>query len=181
MKFDVPARHEWWLSPLIGATTGLVTGATGVFVIPAVPYLQSLGLEKDELVQALGLSFTVSTVALAAGLLQVDAFQLAAAGISVLALIPALAGMLAGQWVRERISAKTFSTVFFTGLLALGAYLGIPGDPFDPPAEEPPAAAFLPVAPERERRRLAGGASGLRSLKGRPISAPGRAACPCAS
>ena len=75
--------------------------------------------------QALGLSFTVSTVALAAGLLRVDAFQLAAAGISVLALIPALAGMLAGQWVRERISAKTFSTVFFTGLLALGAYLGI--------------------------------------------------------
>ena len=125
VRFDVPARHEWWLSPLIGASTGLVTGATGVFVIPAVPYLQSLGLGKDELVQALGLSFTVSTVALAAGLLGVDAFQLAAAGISVLALIPALAGMLAGQWVRERISAKTFSTVFFTGLLALGAYLGI--------------------------------------------------------
>ena len=65
VRFDTPQRHEWWLSPLIGASTGLVTGATGVFVIPAVPYLQSLGLEKDELVQALGLSFTVSTVALA--------------------------------------------------------------------------------------------------------------------
>ncbi|MFO1113179.1 MAG: hypothetical protein U1E38_00515 [Rhodospirillales bacterium] len=49
------------------APPDLVTGAT-VFVISAVPYLQSLGLDKEELIQALGLSFTVSTMALAAGL-----------------------------------------------------------------------------------------------------------------
>lgn len=66
--FRVPARAEPWLSPVIGLATGLVTGATGVFVIPAVPYLQALGLDRDQLIQALGLSFTVSTVALAAGL-----------------------------------------------------------------------------------------------------------------
>lgn len=123
LRFRTPSRHEAWLSPLIGAATGLVTGATGVFVIPAVPYLQSLGLEKDDLIQALGLSFTVSTVALAAGLLRVDAFQPTYAGISLLALVPALAGMFAGQWIREMISAETFRTVFFVGLLALGGYL----------------------------------------------------------
>jgi hypothetical protein len=49
----------------VGAITGLTTAATGVFVIPAVPYLQAIGFEKEELVQALGLSFTVSTMALA--------------------------------------------------------------------------------------------------------------------
>jgi len=123
VSFAVPHRHERWLSPLVGATTGLVTGATGVFVIPAVPYLQSLGLDKEELIQALGLSFTVSTVALAAGLWWVDAFQLAYGAVSALALIPALAGMFAGQWIRQRIDARTFRTVFFAGLLALGAYL----------------------------------------------------------
>ncbi|ADO41828.1 conserved hypothetical protein [Ketogulonicigenium vulgare Y25] len=53
---------------MIGAMTGVVTGATGVFMIPSVPYLQALGLTKDWLVQALGLSFTVSTLALAVGL-----------------------------------------------------------------------------------------------------------------
>lgn len=111
------------MSPLVGVATGFVTGATGVFVIPAGPYLQSLGLEKDELIQALGLSFTVSTVALAAGLWRMDAFQLAYGTVSALALIPALAGMFAGQWIRQRIDATTFRTVFFTGLLALGAYL----------------------------------------------------------
>lgn len=43
---------------------GLVTGDTGMFVIPAVPCPGSLELERDDLVLALGLSFTVSTLAL---------------------------------------------------------------------------------------------------------------------
>ena len=64
----VSPRFEPWLSPLIGLVTGVVTGITGVFVMPAVPYLQALNLDKDELVQALGLSFTISTIALAGGL-----------------------------------------------------------------------------------------------------------------
>ena len=51
---------------MAGAATGVVTAATGVFVIPAVPYLQALDLGREDLVQALGLSFTVSTLALAA-------------------------------------------------------------------------------------------------------------------
>lgn len=123
IRLSVAARHEAWLGPLVGAITGLVTGATGVFVIPAVPYLQAIGLEKDELIQALGLSFTVSTVALAIGLLRVDAWQVDAVWISLLALAPALAGMQAGTWLRQRIAAATFRRVFFAGLLVLGATL----------------------------------------------------------
>lgn len=44
--FRVAAVQERWLSPLVGLITGVIAGATGVFVIPAVPYLQTLGLEK---------------------------------------------------------------------------------------------------------------------------------------
>ena len=68
LRFTVPRKWEPILSPVAGAITGLITATTGVFVIPAVPYLQAIGFEKDELVQALGLSFTVSTVALAVNL-----------------------------------------------------------------------------------------------------------------
>ena len=124
-KMTVTARHEGWLGPTIGVTTGLVTGATGVFVIPAVPYLQAIGLERDELIQALGLSFTVSTIALALGLLRVDAWQADSIWLSLLALAPALLGMQAGQMLRRRIAALTFRRVFFAGLLLLGVYLVI--------------------------------------------------------
>lgn len=118
--FRVPARLEPWLSPLIGGTTGAVAGGTGVFVIPAVPYLQSLGLEKDDLVQALGLSFTVSTVALALALAWRGALPLGDLALSGLAILPALAGMAAGQAVRSRISPAAFRRGFLICLLLLG-------------------------------------------------------------
>ena len=127
VKIAVARRHEAWLGPLVGLTTGLVTGATGVFVIPAVPYLQAIGLDKEELIQALGLSFTVSTVALGLGLLQVQALPPGALWMSLLALAPALGGMLLGQALRRRIAAATFRRVFFVGLLLLGLHLALRG------------------------------------------------------
>jgi uncharacterized membrane protein YfcA len=102
--------------------TGLVTAAPGVFVIPAVPCLQALGLGKDDLVQALGLSFTVSTVALAAILMQGGLLQ-SSAPASLLALAPALIGMILGQWVRGRVSERVFRLCFFLGLVVLGGHL----------------------------------------------------------
>ncbi|MBN9445453.1 MAG: sulfite exporter TauE/SafE family protein [Bosea sp.] len=122
-KLRVPAAHEGWLGPVVGVLTGISTAATGVFVLPAVPYLQALGFEKEELVQALGLSFIVSTVALAFGLVGAGALDWTVAGGSLLALLPALAGMGAGQAIRQRISAASFKLCFFAGLLALGGYL----------------------------------------------------------
>jgi uncharacterized protein len=123
VQLSVPKRHEAWLSPAIGATTGLITGATGVFVIPAAPYLQALGLSKDDLVQVLGLSFTTSTVALAAGLASHGAFRITDAGISALCTVPALIGMRSGQIIRTRVDPATFRKLFFISLLLLGADL----------------------------------------------------------
>ena len=120
-QLRVAVRFEPALSPVVGGLTGLVTGGTGVFVIPAVPYLQALGLEKDDLVQALGLSFTVSTVALAAGLAWHGALQLDNLALSALAIVPALAGMWAGQTLRGRISPPTFRRWFLVAMLLLGA------------------------------------------------------------
>ncbi|UZD96118.1 sulfite exporter TauE/SafE family protein [Pseudomonas corrugata] len=118
---------ELWLAPLCGLLTGVITSATGVFVIPAVPYLQALGLSKDELVQALGLSFTVSTLALAAGLWWRGALGGGELSASLLALVPALLGMWLGQWLRRRISAELFRRVFFIALGGLGAHMLISG------------------------------------------------------
>jgi len=125
IRFAVPRGTEFWVGPLAGAVTGVLTGATGVFVIPAAPYLQAIGLEKEDLVQALGLSFTVSTLGLAAGLLGRGAFHLDAAGASLLCTAPALLGVAAGQWLRDRIDPETFRRVFFCALFALGADLAL--------------------------------------------------------
>ena len=122
-QLSVSARLEKWLSPLIGLTTGAVTGGTGIFVIPAVPYLQALGLSKDDLIQGLGLSFTISTVALAVGLAWRGAFQLDDLAMSSLAILPAMAGMWLGQAIRSRVSPAAFRRWFLICLLLLGTEL----------------------------------------------------------
>lgn len=123
VKFSVPRRAEIWLGPLVGIATGYVMAATGVFVIPALPYLQAIGLEKDELVQALGLHFTVSTVALALVLWSGGAFNVSAGAISLFAILPAVIGMYLGQRVRQHLSADVFRTCLYVMLLVLGGQL----------------------------------------------------------
>jgi hypothetical protein len=80
-------------------------------------------LETEELIQTLGLSFTVSTLALAAGLIATGEFHATVASHSLLALLPALAGMLIGQRVRSWMKPEVFRRGFFVGLLLLGSYM----------------------------------------------------------
>lgn len=122
-QLSVPPRWERFLSPLTGLTTGVITGGTGVFVIPAVPYLQALCFSREDLIQALGLSFTVSTIALAAGLALHGAFNIGNLWQSALLVIPALIGMAAGTWLRQRISPPLFRKGFLICLGLLGAEL----------------------------------------------------------
>ena len=124
-KLAVPRRAEWWLSPLFGLMTGFVTAMTGVFVVPMVPYIQALGLQRDHLVQALGLSFTVATIALAVVLIGNGELRVSLAGPSVYALAVSLVGMALGQMVRKRIDPKTFRLCFFIGLMLLGVHLAL--------------------------------------------------------
>lgn len=121
----VPGRLERSLSPVIGLTTGAINGGTGIFTIPAVPYLQALGLSKDDHIQAMGLSFTVSTIALAGGLVRGGAFHLGNITLSALAVIPSLLGMWVGTVVRERISAAAFRRWFLIFLVFLGLELAV--------------------------------------------------------
>lgn len=89
-------------------------------MIPTVPYLQCLALKKDDLVQALRLAFTVSTLGLALSLAQGGGLPALNLSLSLLALIPALLGMALGQHVRKYIGETLFRRCFFLGLIALG-------------------------------------------------------------
>lgn len=123
--FSIPSRLEPKLSPLIGITTGIINGATGIFTLPAVPYIQALNLSKDDLIQALGLSFTVSTIALAIGLTNCSVLQIDNVSSSAIAILPALLGMWVGSIVRRRISIKTFRICFFTFIALMGVEIAL--------------------------------------------------------
>src|SRR5215813_5781835 len=121
VHFKVSRRAEPLLGPMVGLITGLINGATGVFVIPGVPYIQALDLEKDELVQALAISAFVSSVALALGLGLNSGLDGAVAISAAVALAGAFAGMAVGKALRSRLSINAFRYWVFVGLLVLGA------------------------------------------------------------
>ena len=127
VHFKVPRHAETWLGLVIGTATGAITVATGIFVMPGTPYVQALQFERDKLVQALGLSFTVSTVTLALALAYGGQIRGTLAGPSLVALGAALVGMALGQSMRGRVPAETFRLWFFIGLLLLGAHLALRG------------------------------------------------------
>jgi hypothetical protein len=88
-----------------------------------VPYLQSLGLQRDQFIQAMGIWFSVATGALTVmlgirGLLLMDQNIISAA-----ALLPALIGMSIGQVIRRKLSETRFRRIFFFSLLFMGIYI----------------------------------------------------------
>lgn len=123
LRVCVPSKHESSAGIVFGAVNGLLTGMTGSFVVPGVMYLQALGLSRDDLVQAMGMLFTLSTIALAFSLQQNHILSFELGVISSMALLPALAGMLAGQRLRKNMPEQLFRRVFFAGILLLGAYI----------------------------------------------------------
>ncbi len=127
VHFSVPPRSEIWLGLIMGIATGAITVATGIFALPMVPYIQALQFDRDKLVQALGLSFTVATIALAAALSHAGEMRMSLAAASTVALVAAPLGMVIGQIVRQKVRPETFRVFFFLGLLALGAHLALRG------------------------------------------------------
>ena len=121
LKLAITARQEAWGGPLVGVVNGILTGMTGTFVMPGIVYLQGIGLKRDQLVQALGMLFLVSTLALAVALQGQNLLSAELGGLSLAALIPAALGMVLGQRLRRLLSEARFRQVVLLALIVLGA------------------------------------------------------------
>ena len=122
-RLQISPRSQAWAAPAFGVVNGVLTGLTGSFVFPGVVYLQSLGLDRNQFVQAMGLLFTVSTLALAVALGLTGFMSEELAVHSGFGVIPALVGMVAGQRLRRTMTEAQFRQIFFIALLLLGIYI----------------------------------------------------------
>ena len=101
----------------------MISAATGVQVVPSVPFLQAIGMEKEELIQALGVFFTVATLALGLNLTAAGLLTAATALPGAVAMAASFAGMFIGQAVRARMQPDIFRHWFQIGMIVLGLYL----------------------------------------------------------
>jgi uncharacterized membrane protein YfcA len=125
VHLQVPPRAEPWLGPPLGVATGVVASATGVVMFPVIPYIQALGLDRDDLVQAQGISFMVSSLALMLVVLGNGTLNTANATVSLAAMAISFVGMFLGQHVRQFLRPDVFRFLFFLGMLALGVHLAL--------------------------------------------------------
>lgn len=122
-SFKVARRDEKWIGGIVGVITGLISAATGVQVIPSMPFMQAIGMEKDELVQALGVFFTTATVALAFNLTASGLLTATTALPGAVAMAASFTGMFIGQAVRTRMQPEAFRRWFLISMILLGIYL----------------------------------------------------------
>lgn len=125
VHFRTPPEREGTVGGLMGFANGFLTGMVGSYAVPGVMYLQSLDMPRDQFVQAMGMLFLGSTIALAVTLSGTNLMSSEAGIASVLATAPAFVGFLAGQKIRKQLSEMLFRRLFYAALLVLGLFICI--------------------------------------------------------
>ena len=145
IRFTVSVKKETTLNPIIGIFTGLITGATAFFVIPAVPYLQSLdfgksvlGLKnrktkgtaaknekmvKDALIQSFALTVLVGTGGMTLGMGVRGAIPISIIILGTYTTLIAIVGMIIGRAIRNKLSLEVFRHLISITLLGLGSLM----------------------------------------------------------
>ena len=119
----LPSRFERPLSVPVGFLTGAVNGLTGSQVMPLVPYMLSLRLSPDRFIQATNCSFTFSSLAMAAGLMQIGLLTWVAAATSAAGLVLVWLGVTLGTMLRRRLSTEAFRRMVLMLVFVLGFIL----------------------------------------------------------
>jgi uncharacterized membrane protein YfcA len=107
----------------VGLVNGLLTGFTGSQVLPLMPYMLSLKMPPDRLVQAVNIAVVTASAFLGMGLWATDVMSATEFGLSVLAVIPALGGVQLGNWARQHIRAEQARSLVLGVLLLIALSL----------------------------------------------------------
>lgn len=116
-------RSEKRLLLPIGITTGIVNGMTGSQIIPIMPYLLSLKIDKELFIQTINGAFTLNTLIMMAVLGQLGLLTSSVLTVSAMGIIPVVLGIAFGGRIRKNVSEKSYRKMVFLLLIVLGLSL----------------------------------------------------------
>jgi len=91
--------------------------------MPILPYLMSLRLTKDELVQAINTSFTFASLVMLFGLGKLGLLHTEVMIISAVGIVPVGLGITLGGRLRSKLPEAVFRTIVLWLLVLLGSGL----------------------------------------------------------
>ncbi|MFH1804917.1 MAG: sulfite exporter TauE/SafE family protein [Pseudomonadota bacterium] len=119
----LPGRMARPLAPVIGFATGIINGITGSQVMPVLPFLLAMRLDPKRFIQAINISFSLSSLVMAVGLTHLGLMTQESVWISLFGLVPVYAGTRLGSLVRARLDAETFRKLVLVMLMIFGVIL----------------------------------------------------------
>ena len=120
-ELSIAAHWERPLAPLSGFITGTINGITGSQVMPMVPFMMMLRLERDLFLQAVNCSFTFSSLVMVLGLGKLGLFLWEDVLISAIGVCFVTFGLSLGAVIRRRLSEELFRQ----GILVLLSLMGL--------------------------------------------------------
>jgi uncharacterized protein len=123
IEISIPERNERILSVPVGLTNGFLNGLTGTQIIPMLPYLLSLKLDRNGMINAINLGFTLSIIVLLIIFGKFDLISLETLKYSIVGAIPVAAGIYLGGKLRHKISEERFKLVVLIILIIIGVNL----------------------------------------------------------
>lgn len=122
-KFRIDDKLIPKFNPVVGFTTGIVNGATGSQIFPVMPYLLSLNISKDVLVQTINLSFTVNSLIMLGFLYRMNTLDTDSVITYSLGVIPVAIGVWLGGKIRKKIPETRFKRIVMILVATLGLLL----------------------------------------------------------
>lgn len=123
IHLTISNRHRGWTGTVLGIVNGTLTGMVGVYIIPSVMYFHAIGMRRDELLQSMGILFSLSSISMLLAYRYQSLLNTQYLMLSSAAVIPALIGMYVGQHISKHIAEATFKKLLFMTLLILGIFI----------------------------------------------------------
>ncbi|MCK5391370.1 MAG: sulfite exporter TauE/SafE family protein [Deltaproteobacteria bacterium] len=123
IELSIPEKNERILSAPIGLTNGFLNGLTGTQIIPMLPYLLSLKLDRDGMINAINVGFTLSITVLLIIFGKFNLISLETLKYSIVGAIPVAVGIYLGGKLRHKISEEKFKLAVLFLLIIIGVNL----------------------------------------------------------
>lgn len=122
---DISEKSEKILMVPVGFFSGFVNGLTGSQIMPVMPYLLSLKMDRDLFVQTINSSFTFSTIIMIAGFGTLGFLSKPVILFSAAGIIPVAIGIYAGGKIRKKVTEENYRKMVLILLIVLGLNLVI--------------------------------------------------------
>lgn len=116
----LPEKRQRPVGVLTGVVAGTLGGLTTLYGPPIIMYLLATGLPQKTLIPLLGAIYLLGGILLIGTYTSVSLLTWQLLAVSATCVLPALLGMGAGQWLRERVPPSAARKLTLVFLLLIG-------------------------------------------------------------